>query len=178
MASTNTIKTRIQLKSDTEQNWNNNGENFIPLYGEIIIYSPDSTHDYSRMKIGDGVNNVISLPFLDAGTVNGHVVEDNIMFYENKLAFPPTGQEGKLYIDLAKNIIYRYTPANGFIQLSHFRYTTTKNTIPIVNNWDAGIMTTIAVDNYILTVTNGTAPQLNLNNIDIVTDIQEVIENG
>ena len=33
----NTIKTRIQLKNDTEENWNK-AVNFVPKQGELIIY--------------------------------------------------------------------------------------------------------------------------------------------
>ena len=83
----NTIKTRIQLKSDTEANWNSavlttdaptgtkvSGKSFVPLEGEVIIYSADGTHPFSRLKIGDGVTNVALLPFIDASTITGHTV--------------------------------------------------------------------------------------------------------
>ena len=53
----NTIKTRVQLKSDTEANWNNTS-NFIPLNGEFIIYSADNTHPFCRLKVGDGQTKV------------------------------------------------------------------------------------------------------------------------
>ena len=69
MANT-TVKTRIQLKSDTETNWDK-AIHFIPLKGEVIIYSPDDTHPFSRIKVGDGVTSVINLPFIDATTING-----------------------------------------------------------------------------------------------------------
>lgn len=67
-----TVKTRIQLKCDTEENWNKAGPKagspgFIPLKGELIIYSTDETHPFSRIKIGDGVTNIIELPFLPTG---------------------------------------------------------------------------------------------------------------
>ena len=57
-----TIKTRIQSKHETEANWNK-ATNFVPLKGEIIIYDPDTTYDYPRIKVGDGKTNVISLKF-------------------------------------------------------------------------------------------------------------------
>jgi len=74
--SNNTIKTRIQLKSDTEENWIKAGPKdgstgFVPLRGELIIYSADETHAFSRLKIGDGTTNVVALPFIDSGTLNG-----------------------------------------------------------------------------------------------------------
>ena len=56
------IKTRIIHKHDTEENWNK-ATNFIPRQGEIIVYDVDATHTYERLKIGDGVTNVNSLPF-------------------------------------------------------------------------------------------------------------------
>ena len=64
------VKTRFQLKNDTEENWNK-ATHFIPLKGEPIIYSTDETHPFFRVKIGDGVTTVINLPFIDAGTING-----------------------------------------------------------------------------------------------------------
>lgn len=57
------FNTRIQLKNDIETNWNK-ATNFIPLKGEAIIYSADSTHPFSRLKIGDGVTVVSELPFV------------------------------------------------------------------------------------------------------------------
>ena len=35
-----TLNTRIQMKTDTEANWNK-ATNFIPKNGEIIIYATD-----------------------------------------------------------------------------------------------------------------------------------------
>lgn len=70
---TNTIKTRIQLKNDTEENWNK-ATNFAPKEGEVIIYSTDGTHPFSRLKVGHNDTIVSDLPFIDAGTVNGKQV--------------------------------------------------------------------------------------------------------
>lgn len=62
----NQINTRIQLKHDTEANWNTAGAaGFVPLVGEVIIYDPDSLHDYPRIKIGNGSTKVHLLPFID-----------------------------------------------------------------------------------------------------------------
>lgn len=59
-----TLQTRIQLKHDTEANWNTASINgFIPLVGEIIIYDPDDNNYYPRMKIGDGESLINDLPF-------------------------------------------------------------------------------------------------------------------
>lgn len=58
------IKSRVVLKHDVESNWKL-ATGFTPLKGEIVIYDPDSTHSYSRFKIGDGEKNVNSLGFVD-----------------------------------------------------------------------------------------------------------------
>ncbi len=76
MATKGAIKSRVQLKNDTEANWNKAGPKddslgFIPLKGELIIYSPDEAHPFSRLKVGDGITNVVELPFIDANTING-----------------------------------------------------------------------------------------------------------
>lgn len=56
------IKSRIVHKHDTAEHWSL-ATGFIPKQGEIIIYDVDDTYDYERIKIGDGVTNVNSLPF-------------------------------------------------------------------------------------------------------------------
>ena len=40
------LNTRIQLKRDTTENWNN-AKGFIPLPGEIIIYTDYETKTYN-----------------------------------------------------------------------------------------------------------------------------------
>ena len=59
-----TLNTRIQMKTDTEANWNK-ATNFIPKNGEIIIYTTDATHSYQRLKVGDGTKKVNELPFIN-----------------------------------------------------------------------------------------------------------------
>lgn len=75
------IKSRIQLKNDTEENWNK-AINFIPKKGELIIYNAESSNQindnarpFPRLKVGDGITNVIALPFFDAGSINGMTSE-------------------------------------------------------------------------------------------------------
>lgn len=66
MANEKMIKSRQQQKYDIEANWITAGnKGFIPMIGEIIVYIPDASHDYSRIKIGNGTNNVNELSFLD-----------------------------------------------------------------------------------------------------------------
>ena len=67
-----TRKTRVVNKYDTLENWNK-AVNFIPLSGEIIVYAADEEHENIRIKIGDGVNGVNDLEF-----VNEHITNDEI----------------------------------------------------------------------------------------------------
>lgn len=53
------IKTRIQNKNDTSENWAK-AVNFIPLKGEIIIYN-----DTLQFKIGDGTTLLSQLEFVN-----------------------------------------------------------------------------------------------------------------
>ena len=53
------IKTRIQNKNDTSENWIK-AVNFVPLKGEIIIYN-----DTLQFKVGDGKTLLSQLEFVD-----------------------------------------------------------------------------------------------------------------
>ena len=149
--STNTIKTRVQLKSDTEENWNKAGPKdgsagFVPLLGELIVYTADNVHPFSRLKVGDGQTNVVNLPFIDAGTIDGNdLPEDEIVRYANRDLFPSTGQENKLYIDLAKQKIYCWTNSGGYSQLSNFSYTVSKTSASLITSWNVGAVTNISL---------------------------------
>ena len=172
--SSNTFKTRIQLKSDTEANWNKAGPKdgslgFIPLRGELIIYSADETHAFSRLKVGDGSTNIINLPFIDAGTLNGE--ETEIVKKENFQAFPSPGSPDKLYIDLSTSRIYHFEPASGYTPLSNFHFSITKSTVGSVTNWSAGRMTNAIIEDNTFKVSNGFAPSLAWENRSVVTNV-------
>lgn len=168
----NTIKTRIQLKCDTEANWNKSvlvseggvekttGTSFIPREGEVIIYKADDTHPFSRLKVGDGVTNVVRLPFIDSGSIG------NIVLKETFSSFPAIGNQNMLYIEVASNKIYNWTPANGYA----VKYKFETQSISNITNWDAGVMTSLSLDTNspTLIVQNGTAPTLQLQNIDVI----------
>ena len=64
MAEKKDIYGRVQQKHDTEANWIK-ATNFTPKVGEIIVYDPDDTYTYARIKIGDGNTNVNNLPFIN-----------------------------------------------------------------------------------------------------------------
>lgn len=66
-----TLNTRQQQKRDIEANWITAGNNgFVPKSGEIIVYSPYGSYNYTRIKIGDGQKNINSLPFFAAEISN------------------------------------------------------------------------------------------------------------
>ena len=103
----NTVKTRIQLKNDTENNWNK-AINFIPLRGELIIYSTDETHPFSRIKVGDGSTPVVDLPFLFSQNSGGGDtnVQYNTTAYWNSLQnFIP--EQGAILVYSDKSIIVK-----------------------------------------------------------------------
>lgn len=75
------INTRIQLKRDTTANWNA-ARGFIPLEGEVIIYTDyrvitkevdgeTRTVNVPAIKIGDGRAYVQDLPFMEEGIGEG-----------------------------------------------------------------------------------------------------------
>ena len=85
---------RLNFKHDTEENWLK-ATNFIPNQGEPIVYDIDSTYNYERFKIGDGVTNVNDLPFINSDSssielitiadideiCNGNIVSGNEVTY-------------------------------------------------------------------------------------------------
>ena len=59
------INTRIINKHAVESDWLK-AVNFTPKQGELIVYDRDSTYDYERFKIGDGITPVNDLEFVSA----------------------------------------------------------------------------------------------------------------
>lgn len=175
--STNTFKTRVQLKSDTEANWNKAGPKdgsagFIPLLGELIVYTADEAHPFSRLKVGDGNTNVVNLPFIDAGTINGDLLpESQVLTYANRVAFPSPGQPGILYVDLETGTIYCFTNASGYTKLSNFTYTVEKTPVSNITYWRAGAITSLVCDRGILKANNGIVPALNYETIQVVRNL-------
>ena len=63
-----TINSRIQLKRDTTEHWNQ-ASGFIPLPGEVIVYT-----DYeSYQKEVNGIMKTILVPNIKIGTGNAYV---------------------------------------------------------------------------------------------------------
>lgn len=94
-----TVKARIRLKTDTESNWNK-ALNFVPLKGEVIVYSIDESHPFCRLKIGDGKTNVVGLPFIDSATINGkQLIIGSTEEWRQQLSFVPNAGDIICYTD-------------------------------------------------------------------------------
>lgn len=82
----NNFQVRIMQKHDTEANWSL-ATNFIPKAGELIIYDVDASHSSPRLKIGNGIDTVINLPFTDGGAAdigNATIIKSGLMSAEDK----------------------------------------------------------------------------------------------
>lgn len=62
------MKARVSNLAKPEAEWSK--LNFRPLAGELVVYTPDSNHKYSRVKIGDGEHTLQELPFLVESIAN------------------------------------------------------------------------------------------------------------
>ena len=56
------MKARISQLHMTEAEWQKYSS-LIPEAGELIVYDPDSTHQYARIKVGDGERKLSELDF-------------------------------------------------------------------------------------------------------------------
>ena len=66
------VNTRIQLKRDTTQHWNE-AQGFIPLPGEVIIYEDYETKTYTVQEYGETVTKTVNIPNIKLGTGNAYV---------------------------------------------------------------------------------------------------------
>ena len=176
MPATKTFEGRIRLKADTEANWN--AHPITPLSGELIIYSADGTHNYSRLKVGDGSTIVTALPFIDAGTIDGNgLPEGAVLSYMNRESFPYPGIQNTLYIDLSTNVIYCYNPSSGYTQLSNFTYTFEKASVSQITEWKTGTKPTFSSEAGILRINSGLLPTLTYQTFSVIKDAtKEVLE--
>ena len=75
------LNTRIQLKRDTTENWNN-ATGFIPLPGEVIIYTDYETKTYQVEEYGELVTKTVDIPNIKIGTGNAYV--QDLPFIDDK----------------------------------------------------------------------------------------------
>lgn len=76
-----TIQTRIQLKRDTTENWNN-ARGFIPMAGEVIVYTDYETKTYTVEEYGETVTKTVEIPNIKIGTGNAYV--QDLAFVDEK----------------------------------------------------------------------------------------------
>lgn len=72
MSDETTIKARILAKRDTTANWNN-AAGFIPMLGEVIIYTDYQTKTYTVEEYGEQVTKTVNIPGIKIGTGNAYV---------------------------------------------------------------------------------------------------------
>ena len=92
-----TINSRIQLKRDTTENWNN-ARGFVPLAGEVIVYN-----DYKKVRREiNGVVKDVNVPWIKIGDGNAYVqdlpfveedINDRLMEHINNMEIHVTLQE-------------------------------------------------------------------------------------
>lgn len=68
MSNTKTLNTRIQMKMDSEANFNSVGTTLVPLAGEMLIVM--RTDGSIGIKCGDGTSTYDQLNFIDAGILS------------------------------------------------------------------------------------------------------------
>lgn len=114
--STRTLKARIQLRRDTEVNYDKVKDTFVPLKGEVLIV--DTTSDGLRSKVGDGVKTFAQLSYSDQTLVDlatSIVVKGyyyNGQFYSDQahtIVIAPFAY--KIYINLSDYTLYAYENA-------------------------------------------------------------------
>ena len=72
-----TVNTRLKIKHDTTENWNN-ATGFIPLPGELIVYDDYETKTYQVEEYGETVTKTVNIPNVKVGTGNAYV--QDLMF--------------------------------------------------------------------------------------------------
>ena len=114
-----TVNTRIQLKRDTTEHWNN-ARGFIPLAGEVIVYTDYETKTYTVEEYGETVTKTVEIPNIKVGTGNAYVQDlpfvdektrDILMEHINNHDIHVTLQEklfwnNKINIDDSEDIVH------------------------------------------------------------------------
>lgn len=77
------INARLMCNVNTEAAWELVEDTFIPLAGELVIYSADADHDYERVKVGDGVKTLAALKWFDYKAFGDLPIKVTQKTYEN-----------------------------------------------------------------------------------------------
>lgn len=62
------MKARISQLHKTEAEWQKYSDTILEP-GEFIVYAPDTSHTYSRIKVGDGKRTIAELDFFIDSTI-------------------------------------------------------------------------------------------------------------
>lgn len=81
-----TIKGKIIFKHETESDWAQSS--YVPALGEKVLYDPDSSYSYTRVKYGDGKTTVSELPFSNLQADWGETDESSSAFIIGKPEIP------------------------------------------------------------------------------------------
>ena len=92
----NTLKVRIQLRNDTEENWLKVGSTFVPLAGEACVTTDGK--DKGRIKMGDGVTTWADLPYSGVNEAELKVDAKQVYFSQDMIFTEKFG---------------KYTPSGG-----------------------------------------------------------------
>lgn len=68
------MKARVSQLHKTEAEWARLTD-FVPMAGEFIIFAPDKTHSYARLKVGDGVTKLQDLDFFIDSAIDHHTTK-------------------------------------------------------------------------------------------------------
>lgn len=114
---------RIRMKIDTTANWRN-ATDFIPLKGEIVVYSDYATKEVDgqtvnipNFKVGDGLAYGIDLPFVSddlrdslsahISNMDIHVTSAEKDFWNNKVrCYINTVEDDEGYLVDGENLIF------------------------------------------------------------------------
>lgn len=114
---------RVRMKIDTTENWRK-AVDFIPLKGEIIVYSDYATKEVDgqiinipNFKVGDGLAYGIDLPFVNddlrdafsahISNMNIHVTPAEKDFWNNKVrCYIETVEDDEGYLVDGENLIF------------------------------------------------------------------------
>lgn len=124
MSTEKTFKGRVSNKHGTEEYWilsvytdttktELRSNPFIPLAGELIIYDPDSIYTHYRVKYGDGVTNVVDLPFASGQADWEQTDETKSDFIKNKPTFLQSGSQTATSTEDGGENIYTFTASDG-----------------------------------------------------------------
>ena len=163
MANTMFKNVRIAQKHDVEANWKL-ATNFIPLNGEIIVYSEDENYTYPRFKIGNGIDNVDALPFVEE-----HLIDYLQTYTDNKLntmssievsETEPTNENVDIWLDPTLNETVNIPEIND-------------NTISTVDTWSSQKISDIVANAGSVKSVNGVEPDAN-GNIEIQVSAEDI----